>query len=46
MVQWNYLKGKFGVMNVMSIITGLLVCAFVFVIREAIAAPGEEDYDC
>jgi len=29
----------------MSIIAGLLVCAFVYVIRESISAPGEEDYE-
>lgn len=29
---------------IMSIIAGILVCAFVYVIRESIAAPNEEDY--
>lgn len=30
----------------MSILTGILVCAFVYVIREAIADPAnEKDYD-
>lgn len=33
-----------GVMN-MSIIAGILVCAFVYVIRESLTAPGEEDYE-
>lgn len=28
----------------MSIIAGIIVCAFVYVIRESIAAPNEEDY--
>lgn len=29
----------------MSIIAGILVCAFVYVIRESIAAPNEEEYE-
>lgn len=29
----------------MSIIAGLLVCAFVYVIRESVAAPNEEEYE-
>lgn len=29
----------------MSIIAGILVCAFVYVIRESLTAPGEEDYE-
>ncbi|MGO4543602.1 hypothetical protein AB4Z29_02205 [Paenibacillus sp. 2TAB23] len=33
-----------GVMS-MSIIAGILVCAFVYVIRESLTAPGEEDYE-
>jgi hypothetical protein len=42
MVQWNYSE-RVGVV-VMSIIAGIIVCAFVYVIRESIAAPNEEDY--
>ncbi len=33
-----------GVMD-MSIVAGILVCAFVYVIRESLMAPGEEEYD-
>lgn len=29
----------------MSILAGILVCAFVYVIRESLVAPGEEDYE-
>lgn len=29
----------------MSIVAGILVCAFVYVIRESLMAPGEEEYD-
>ncbi len=29
----------------MSIIAGILVCAFVYVIKESITAPNEEDYE-
>jgi len=29
----------------MSIIAGLLVCAFVYVIRESITSPADEDYE-
>lgn len=35
---------KFGVMR-MSIMAGILVCAFVYVIRESLSAPGEEEYE-
>lgn len=29
----------------MSFIVGIIVCAFVYVIRESLVAPGEEDYE-
>ncbi|CAH0118295.1 hypothetical protein PAE9249_00780 [Paenibacillus sp. CECT 9249] len=29
----------------MSIIAGILVCAFVYVIRESLTVPAEEDYE-
>ncbi|MDF2720392.1 MAG: hypothetical protein K0Q59_67 [Paenibacillus sp.] len=29
----------------MSVVTGLIVCAFVFVIREALVSPSEEDME-
>lgn len=28
----------------MSIVAGILVCAFVYVIRQSLEAPGEEDW--
>jgi len=29
----------------MSIIAGILVCAFVYVIKESISSPSEEEYE-
>lgn len=31
--------------SMVSVIAGILVCAFVYVIRESLLAPGEEDYE-
>lgn len=51
MIQWNYKNGlltmddkiiEAGVMRMAGIVAGLLVCAFVYVIRESLLSPEEE----
>lgn len=44
-VWYNILTSTPDGVMAMSIIAGILVCAFVYVIRQALRAPKEEDWE-
>jgi len=42
---YNGTNMRMGVIHMMGIVAGILVCAFVYVIRETLMGSGEEDLE-